>query len=164
MTNQHSPRVDNDLENSTYPAIVSNADLYHVAEDADDYVTPIRLRTKSLKAYLRHRLEERAGLPNRLHMVIEDIQPLLDRHKDIDVFDLIAELILLADKEPARYLSALMAALDDDALIELEPRTIAESGAFIHDAMQGEQVRWDLEHYHDEQKELKKERKQQKQT
>lgn len=74
------------------------------------------------------------------------------------MFDLLVELILCADIDPAQCLSALLAVLDDEALINLERNTVANTGAFIHDALQRDSVRWQLEAYHELQDEEEKQK------
>ncbi|MCZ6672419.1 MAG: hypothetical protein O7C75_05700, partial [Verrucomicrobia bacterium] len=61
----------------------------------------------------------------------------------------LVELILFADKDPAQYLSALLAVLDDEALINLERNAVSNTGAFIHDALQRDSVHCQLEAFHE---------------
>ena len=164
MTNRNCTATTAETGNTTYPTLVSNSTAYHIAEDEGPYknqpTTPLRLSSKDLKAYITERLEAQRDLPVRIHMVLDDLAPYLRQHKKVDVFDLLVELILLADYDPAQYLSALLAVLDDDALIDLEPMNIKQTGEFIRDAMKRDAVRWHLKNYHDEQKGKMKQRKQ----
>ena len=121
--------------------------------------SPVRVSSKALKAYIAQRLDEQRTLPTRLHVLFDDLNPRLLEHKQIDVFDLLVELILHADNDPAQYLCALMAVLDEEALFNLAPLTIAHSGAFVRDAMKRDSVRWHLQHYHDKQNNKKKQQK-----
>ena len=151
-----------DLKNTPtlYPVIASSHSYsrqLHISEDDADYDAVAKtdkallLSCKKLKAHLQQRLQQQNTLPVRLHMVIDALYPLLRQHKKIDVFDLLVELILWADKPPAQSLSALLSVLDDDALNNLERYDVANAAAFIRDAMKHEQVRWQLQDYHDRQ-------------
>ena len=139
-----------------YPVIASFKPL-HINEDDEDYdATPkadkaMKLSCKKLKAHLEQRLKHLNTLPVRLHIVIDNLYPLLRQHKKIDVFDLLVELILKADQDPAQSLSALLSVLDDEALINLERDDVANAAAFIRDAMKHESVRWLLQDYHERQ-------------
>jgi len=151
-----------DLKNTAflYPVISSSKPL-HVAEDSDDYdAAPktdeaMMLSCKKLKNHLEQRLKYQNTLPIRIHVLLNDLYPLLRQHKKIDVFDLLVELILCADIDPAQCLSALLAVLDDEALINLERNTVANTGAFIHDTLQRDSVRWQLEAFHELQEDEK---------
>ena len=116
------------------------------------------LACKSLKRYLDQRLKDQRTLPVRIHILLDDLNPLLRQHKQIDVFDLLVELILCADNDLAQYLCALLAELDNEALINLERDAVANTGVFVRDAMKRDAVRWQLQAYHDMQKDKKKQR------
>ena len=156
MTTRDCTANPADLKNTAflYPVISSSKPL-HVAEDSDEYdAVPIidetmKLSCKKLKRNLEQRLKHQKTLPIRIHVLLDDLYPLLRQHKQIDVFDLLVELILCADIDPAQCLSALLAVLDDEALINLERNTVANTGAFIHDALQRDSVHWQLEAYHE---------------
>ena len=153
MTDCHSTASPANPGNILYPSCFKRTVIHAIAEDADEYAAtenPIHLSCEALTRYIKHRLEERKELPVRLHGLLDDLSLLLRQRDEVDVFDLLVELILLADREPARHLSALLAVLSDEALIELEPGTIAGTGAFLHDALQQDVVRWYLQNYHEE--------------
>ncbi len=152
-----------DLKNTPtlYPVITSTKSNHRhqqINEDDAEYdVVPKTdkahlLSCKKLKTHLQQRLKDQKTLPIRIHIVINDLYSLLHQHKKIDVFDLLVELILWADKDPAQTLSALLSVLDDDALINLEPNDVANAAAFIRDAMKYEEVRWQLQEYQDRQR------------
>ncbi len=149
-----------DLKNtpSLYPVIALSNPL-HINEDDEVYDTApktdkaMQLSCKKLKAYLEQRLKDQKMLPIRIHILIDDLYPLLRQHKKIDVFDLLVELIMWADKDPSKSLSALLSVLDDDALINLERDDVANAAAFIRDAMKHDDVRWLLQEYHERQEE-----------
>ncbi|MCZ6803461.1 MAG: hypothetical protein O7D86_05895 [Proteobacteria bacterium] len=167
MTTRDCTAISADLKNTAYlyPVISSSKPL-HVAEDSDDDYDAVpktdeamMLSCKKLKTHLEQRLKHQNTLPIRIHVLLDDLYPLLRQHKQIDVFDLLVELILYADIDPARCLSALLAVLDDEALINLERNTVANTGAFLHDVLQRDSVRWQLEAYHDmQEKEEEKKR------
>ncbi len=115
----------------------------------------MKLASKPLKRYLDQRLKDQRTLPVRIHILLDDLNPFLRQHKQIDVFDLLVELILCADNDPAQHLCALLAVLDDEALINLERDAVANTGAFIRDAMKRDSVRWQLEAYQELQKNKK---------
>jgi len=170
MTTCDCTALTADLKNIPYlyPVISSSKSL-HVAEDSDDEYSEnlaappvtdeaMMLSCEKLKTHLEQRLKYQKTLPIRIHVLLDDLYPLLRQHKQIDVFDLLVELILFADKDPAQYLSALLAVLDDEALINLERNAVANTGAFIHDALQRDSVRWQLEAYHELQEDEKKQK------
>lgn len=102
----------------------------------------MKLNSKALKAHINKRLDEQnLTLPTRFQMLFEDLDPVLTESKRIDVFDLLVELVLCADRDPALYLSTLLAVMDDDALIDLDQRAIANTGAFIRDSLKQDCVR-----------------------
>ena len=109
----------------------------------------MKLACKELKNHLEQRMKQQNTLPVRIHVLLDDLNPLLHQHNQIDVFDLLVELILFADDEPAQALCALMAVLDNDALNNLDRDAVANSAAFIRDAMKQKSVRWQLQAYHD---------------
>ena len=153
MTNRDCTAMAADPENILYPHFITHNALNGIAEDTDDYTAthkPVRLSCDELKSYIKHRLADRKELPVRLHVLFDDLYRLLEQQKEIDAFDLLVELILLADQEPARLLSALFAVLDNEAVCNLEPKTISNTGAFIHGALHRKIVRWDLQHYHEQ--------------
>ena len=154
MTDHDCTSFAADSGNILYPAFFINTERYSVAEDSDEYDSshkPNRLSCETLNSYINHRLEDRKELPVRLHVLFDELCILLRQRQDIDVFDLLVELILLADQEPARHLSTMLAVLDENAIANLESNTIARTGAFIHDALQQDVVRWYLQNYHEEQ-------------
>ena len=51
----------------------------------------MKLACKELKTYFEQRLKRRKMLPVRLHILFDDLNPLLRQHKQIDVFDLLVE-------------------------------------------------------------------------
>ncbi len=116
----------------------------------------MKLACKELKTHLTQRLKDQNTLPVRIHMLFDDLNPLLRQHKQIDVFDLLVELILCADNDPAQHLCALLAVLDDEALINLDRNALANCAAFVRDAMKRDSVRWQLEAFHNMQKGKKK--------
>lgn len=153
MTNRDCTAFASDTGNILYPVFLNNTEKHGIAEDSDEYETthtPIRLSGTALNSYIKQRLEDRKELPVRLHGLFDDLSLQLRQREEIDVFDLLVELILLADREPARHLSSLLAVLDDVAVNNLEPGTIAETGAFIRDALQHDIVRWYLQNYHED--------------
>ena len=160
MTTHHCTANTADLKNTPYlyPVIASFNPL-HINEDDEDYDTvpktdkAMQLSCKKLKAHLEQRLKHLNTLPVRLHIVIDNLYPLLRLHKKIDVFDLLVELILRADQDPAQSLSALLSVLDDEALINLERNDVANAAGFIRDAMKHETVRWLLQDYHEREEE-----------
>ncbi len=162
MTTHDCTASSADLKNTPYqyPVIFSSNPL-HINEEDEDYdAVPkpdkaMQLSCKKLKAYLEQRLKDQKTLPIRIHILIDDLYPLLRQHKKIDVFDLLVELILWADKDPAQSLSALLSVLDDEALINLETNDVANAAAFIRDAMKHDDVRWLLQEYHERQEEAK---------
>ena len=158
MTNHDCTANAADLKSTPYlypVAALSNP--LHIDEDDEDYdVAPktdkaMQLSCKKLKAHLEQRLKHLNTLPVRLHIVIDDLYPLLRQHKKIDIFDLLVELLVCADRDPAQYLSALLSVLDDEALINLERNDVANAAAFIRDAMKRDDVRWQLQDYHERQ-------------
>jgi len=168
MTNRDCTAKPADLKNTPYlyPVIASSEPLpkhLQINEDDEDYDTApktdkaMQLSCKKLKAYLEQRLKHQKTLPVRIHIVIDDLYPRLRQYKKIDVFDLLVELILRADQDPAQSLSALLSVLDDEALINLERNDVANAAAFIRDAMKHENVRWLLQDYHERQEEAKTE-------
>ena len=158
MTKHHCTAKPADLKNTPflYPVIAST-NLLHINEDDEDYDTApktdkaMQLSCKKLKAYLEQRLKDQKTLPIRIHIVLDDLYPRLRQHKKIDVFDLLVELILCTNRDPAQSLSALLSVLDDEALINLERNDVANAAAFIRDAMKHESVRWQLQDYHERQ-------------
>ncbi len=117
----------------------------------------MKLPCKKLITYLEQRLKDQKMLPIRIHVVLDDLTPVLRQHKKIDVFDLLVELILCTNRDPAQSLSALLSVLDDEALINLETNDVANAAAFIRDAMKHEDVRWLLQDFHERQEEAKDE-------
>ena len=119
----------------------------------------MKLACKELNAHLDKRLKwHKNMMPIRVHQLLDDLNPLLRQHKQIDVFDLLVELILLANKDPAQELCALMTALDGDALIELEQFDIMNAASLIRDTLKQDTARWHLQEYHDRKKEKKKQK------
>ncbi len=112
----------------------------------------MKLSCKKLGLYLSQRLKDQRTLPIRIHVLLDDLNPFLHQQKQVDVFDLLVELILCADIDPTQTLSALLAVLDDEALINLDHGTVANTGGFIRDALQRDSVRWQLQAYHELQK------------
>lgn len=107
----------------------------------------MRLLCDELSNHFTKRLTEQRTLPTRIHILFDDLTPVLRQRKRIDVFDLLVELILYADQDPAQYLCAIMAVLDDEALIDLERNAVANAATFIRDAMKQDSVRVQLRAY-----------------
>ena len=118
----------------------------------------MRLACKELKTHLSKRLDQQRTLPTRIHILFDDLIPLLRQDKQIDIFDLLVELILYADHDPAQYLSSLLAGLDDETLINLDRNAVANAGGFIRDAMKQDAVRVQLQAYRRMQKGKKKQK------
>jgi len=120
----------------------------------------MKLACKELITHLDHRLElDKRMIPMRMHRLFDEFNSFVRQHRKIDVFDLLVELILHADKEPAQDMCALLAVLNSDALIELEQFDVINAATFIRDAMRKESVRWYLRDYQTEQSSKKKKRK-----
>lgn len=47
----------------------------------------MRLACKELRTHLEQRLKRQNTLPIRIHVQLDDLNPLLHQHKQIDVFD-----------------------------------------------------------------------------
>ncbi|MCZ6803657.1 MAG: hypothetical protein O7D86_06945 [Proteobacteria bacterium] len=105
----------------------------------------MKLPCKKLKAHLEKRLKQHNRLPTRIHVVFNDLKPLLYERKQIDVFDLLVQLIMLSDKTPARALCSLLALVDGDALNHLESDAVASIAAFVRNSMSGDVVTWLLQ-------------------
>lgn len=120
----------------------------------------MKLACKEIVTHLDHRLElDKHMIPMRMHRLFDDFNSFLRQQKKIDVFDLLVELILHADNEPAQDMCALLAVLDSDALLELEQFDVINAATFIRDAMRKESIRWYLRDYQSEQTRKKKKRK-----
>ena len=66
------------------------------------------------------------------------------QHKQIDLFELIIELVLRTDQQPAQDMAALLAVLDGRVLINLEEHDVVNAAGFIRDSMQHDYVRAQL--------------------
>ena len=119
----------------------------------------MKLNCRELKTHFTAQLDKHKALPTRVHILFDDLNPFLSQHKKVDVFDLLVELILYADNDPALYLSTLLAALDDEALIELDRNAVSNAGAFIRDTMKQDWTRIQLQAYRQIRKGKKKQRK-----
>ena len=120
----------------------------------------MKLACKELIIHLDQRLElDKQMIPMRMHRLFDEFNSFLRQRKKIDVFDLLVELILHADNEPAQDMCALLAVLDSDALLELEQFDVVNAATFIRDAMRKESVRWYLQDCQTQQTRKKKKRK-----
>ena len=122
----------------------------------------MQIDSTTLKYHLQQRLKKHKMTLRIHHLLDEELAPLLEQQQQIDPFDLLVELILLADEQPARYLCALMIALDTNVIEHLEQYDIVNAAAFIHDTLQKDTVRGDLSCYRNQQaaKQGKKKQKQ----
>ena len=118
----------------------------------------LRIDTESLKRYIEQQLEiHKDSITNRIYRLFDDLIIGLVQHKEITLFELLIEHTLYADKEPAQDMCALLAVLNNDALIELEEFDIVNAATYIRDTMKKDMIRWHLQDYRDEQ-EAKKEK------
>ncbi len=128
--------------------IAEDTDEYEVNPSTDDALPSMHIHCETLQTYLRQQLEtHKHSLPMRSHQLLDELTPLLEQHKTIDLFELLIELIFLADEEPAQDMCALLAVLDGDALSRLEEFDVSNAAAFIRDAMRHDFVRWHLQDY-----------------
>ena len=67
------------------------------------------------------------------------------------LFELLIEHTLHADKEPAQDMCALLAVLNNDALIELEEFDIVNAATYLRDTMKKDSIRWQLQDYRETQ-------------
>ena len=157
-----------DLKNTPYLyPVISSSNPLHVAEDSDEYsVKPLnkmRIDTVSLKHYIEQHLEShKPGLSLRIVRLFDDLTIGLKQHKELTLFELLVELTLYADKEPALNIIALMAVLNNSALFELEEFDIVNAATYIRDTMRKDTIRWQLKDYRETQAEEAKAEKRKK--
>ena len=90
----------------------------------------MKLPRKKLNRYLQQRLKQCDHLPIRIHAVFDELRLFLQYHhqsKQIDVFELIIELVLRTDQQPAQDMAALLAVLDGNALCNLEEHDVVNA-------------------------------------
>ncbi len=158
-----------------YPVNSSSKPL-HVAEDSDDYgedsgskplnkaaLKNLRIDTDSLKRYIEQQLDtHKDSLSLRIVRLFDDLTIGLAQRKEITLFELLIEHTLYADKEPAQDMCALLAVLNNDALIELEEFDIVNAATYLRDTMKKDMIRWHLQDYRETQAERVKEKKEKK--
>ena len=87
----------------------------------------------------------------RIVRLFDDLTIGLKQLKEITLFELLIELTLYADKEPAQDMCALLAVLNNSALIELEEYDIVNAATYLRDTMKKDMIRWQLKDYRDTQ-------------
>jgi len=160
-----------DLKNTPYlyPVISSSIPLY-VNEDDENYsskkplnkaaLSKLRIDTVSLKHYLEQQLDNHKGsLSLRIVRLFDDLTIGLKQRKELSLFELLIELTLYADKEPAQDMVALLAVLNNSALFELEEFDIVNAATYLRDTMKKDMIRWQLKDYRETQEEEAKEKK-----
>ncbi len=80
----------------------------------------------------------------------------MKQHNELTLFELLVELILHADKEPAQDMIALLSVLNNNALFELEENDIVNAATYIRDTMKKDMIRWQLQDYRETQAEKEK--------
>jgi len=155
-----------DLKNTPYlyPVIASTIPL-HVNEDDEDYsskslnkaaLNKLRIDTVILKRYIEQQLDIHKGnISLRIVRLFDDLTTGLKQRKEISLFELLVELTLHADEEPAQNMIALLAVLNNSALFELEEFDIVNAATYIRDTMRKDTIRWQLKDYRETQEEAK---------
>lgn len=92
----------------------------------------------SIKSRL-HKLEDH--LSSRVQSLLEEIVAKNKGGSDeVDLFDLLVQLILSADKDPASLIANLMVPLDNEAASQLEEWTLSSAGAFLKDYLKRDYI------------------------
>ena len=151
-----------------YPVISSSKPL-HINEDDEEYcskpyntatLSKLSIDIENLKHYIEQQLGNHKGsLSLRIVRLFDDLTIGLKQRKEISLFELLIELTLYADKEPAQDMVALLAVLNSSSLFELEEFDIVNAATYIRDTMKKDMIRWQLKDYRETQEAEAKEKK-----
>ena len=159
MTEYNCTAKPADLKNTPYlyPVISSSKPL-HINEEDEEYssnkaaLSKLRIDTVSLKHYIEQQLDNHKGsISLRIVRLFDDLTIGLKQHKEITLFELLIELTLHADEEPAQNMVALLSVLNNSALIELEEFDIVNAATYLRDTMKKDLIRWHLQDYRETQ-------------
>lgn len=88
--------------------------------------------------------------------ILNQIGDKSDNSADIDLFEILVRLVLIADKEPASIVANLMVPLDNGSAGDLEEWTLSNAGAFLRDYLRKDYMLYILKSESDERAKLKK--------